>query len=98
MIDHKTAGNRVVLGEPVPWFSAPIVTGGSFDLHVSAGRWAGLSFLGSPANPRAMAEIPALARASFSLGEDHVIVGCVFTGPPDDIAGLAAISSNKLFF
>jgi predicted 2-oxoglutarate/Fe(II)-dependent dioxygenase YbiX/peroxiredoxin len=98
MIDHKTGGNRVVLGDPVPWFSAPIVTGGSFDLHVSAGRWVVLSFLGSPANPRAMAEIAELARASSSLGEDHVIVGCVFTGQPDDIAGLAAISSNKLFF
>jgi predicted 2-oxoglutarate/Fe(II)-dependent dioxygenase YbiX len=98
MIDHKTGGNRVVLGDPVPWFSAPIVTGGSFDLHVSAGRWVVLSFLGSPANPRAMAEIAELARASSSLGEDHIIVGCVFTAPPDDIASLAAISSNKLFF
>jgi predicted 2-oxoglutarate/Fe(II)-dependent dioxygenase YbiX/peroxiredoxin len=98
MIDHKTGGNRIVLGDPVPWFSAPIVTGGSFDLHVSAGRWVVLSFLGSPANPRAMAEIAELARASSSLGEDHVIVGCVFTGQPDDIASLAAISSNKLFF
>jgi predicted 2-oxoglutarate/Fe(II)-dependent dioxygenase YbiX/peroxiredoxin len=98
MIDHKTAGNRVVLGDPVPWFSAPLVTGGSFDLHVSAGRWVVLSFLGSPANPRAMAEIAELARASSSLGEDHVIVGCVFTGQPDDIASLAAIGSNKLFF
>ena len=47
MIDHKAGGNRVVLGDPVPWFSAPIVTGGSFDLHVSAGRWVVLSFLGS---------------------------------------------------
>jgi predicted 2-oxoglutarate/Fe(II)-dependent dioxygenase YbiX/peroxiredoxin len=98
MIDHRTGGNRVVLGDPVPWFSAPIVTGGSFDLHVSAGRWVVLSFLGSPSNPRAMAEIAELARASSSLGEDHVIVGCVFTGPPDDIASLAAISSNKVFF
>ena len=98
MIDHKAGGNRVVLGDPVPWFSAPIVTGGSFDLHVSAGRWVVLSFLGSPANPRAMAEIAELARASSSLAEDHVIVGCVFTAPPDDVASLAAISSNKLFF
>ena len=57
MIDHKTGGNRIVLGDPVPWFSAPVVTGGSFDLHVSAGRWVVLSFMGSPANPRAMAEI-----------------------------------------
>jgi predicted 2-oxoglutarate/Fe(II)-dependent dioxygenase YbiX len=74
------------------------VAGGSFDLHVSAGRWVVLSFLGSPANPRAMAEIAGLLRASSSLGEDHVVIGCVFTGPPDDIAALAAISSNKLFF
>src|ERR1700679_3625137 len=98
MIDHQAAGNRVVLGDPVPWFSAPLVTGGSFDLHVSAGRWVVLSFLGSPANPRAMAEIAELARASSSLGEDHVAVGCVFTGQPDDIASLAANRSNKLFF
>ena len=98
MIDHKSAGNRVVLGDPVPWFSAALVTGGLFDLHVSAGRWVVLSFLGSPANPRAMAEIAELVRASASLGEDHVVIGCVFTAQPDDIASLAAISSNKLFF
>ena len=98
MIDHTSAGNRVVLGDPVPWFSAPLVTGGAFDLHVSAGRWVVLSFLGSPANPRAMAEIAELVRASDSLGEDHAIVGCVLTGQPDDIASLAAISSGKLFF
>jgi predicted 2-oxoglutarate/Fe(II)-dependent dioxygenase YbiX len=97
MIDHQSAGNRVVLGDPVPWFSAPLVTGGAFDLHVSAGRWVVLSFMGSPANPRAMAEIAELVRASSSLNEDHVIVGCVLTGQPD-IASLAAISSSKLFF
>jgi predicted 2-oxoglutarate/Fe(II)-dependent dioxygenase YbiX len=85
------------LGDPVPWFSAPLVTGGAFDLHVSAGRWVVLSFMGSPANPRAMAEIAELVRASSSLNEDHVIVGCVLTGQPD-IASLAAISSSKLFF
>jgi hypothetical protein len=88
----------MILGDPVPWFSAPLVTGGGFDLHVSAGRWVVLSFLGSPANPRAMAEIGELLRESSVLNEDHVIVACVFTAPPDDIAGLAAISSNKLFF
>ena len=97
MIDHQTAGNRVVLGDPVPWFSAPLVTGGSFDLHVSAGRWVVLSFLGSPANPRAMAELAELASASASLSEDHAIIGCIFTAQPDDIASLAAISNSKLF-
>src|ERR1700730_18180331 len=98
MTDPTTSHHHLVLGDPVPWFSASLVTGGSFDLHVSAGRWVVLSFLGSPANPRAMAEIGELVRASSSLGEDHVAIGCVFTGQPDDIASLAALTSNKLFF
>ena len=97
MTDHETGNNRIALGDPVPWFCAPVVTGGSFDLHVSAGRWVVLSFLGSPANPRAMAEIAELAGASSSLDEDQVIVGCVFTGQPDD-AAMAAIGGSKLFF
>jgi predicted 2-oxoglutarate/Fe(II)-dependent dioxygenase YbiX/peroxiredoxin len=88
----------MVLGDPVPWFSAPVITGGAFDLHVSAGRWVVLSFLGSPSNPRAMTELAGLVRDGAGLGEDHVIIGCVFTAPPDDIASLAALDSNKLFF
>jgi peroxiredoxin len=98
MTNHEMGSNRIALGDPVPWFSAPVVTGGAFDLHVSAGRWVVLSFLGSPANPRAIAEIAELARASSSLDEDQVIVGCVFTGQPDDAARLAATNSSKLFF
>jgi predicted 2-oxoglutarate/Fe(II)-dependent dioxygenase YbiX len=98
MAGDQKGGNRMILGDPVPWFSAPLVNGGGFDLHVTAGRWVVLSFLGSPANPRAMAEISELLRSNSVLNEDHIIVGCVFTAPPDDIAGLAAISSNKLFF
>ncbi|HVX78241.1 MAG TPA: 2OG-Fe(II) oxygenase [Bradyrhizobium sp.] len=88
----------MVLGDPVPWFSAPVMTGGSFDLHVSAGRWVVLSFLGAPGNPRAIAEINELARESAAFSEDHAIIGCVFTGQPDDLATFAAISSSKLFF
>ena len=90
----------MVLGDPVPWFSAPQVNGGAFDLHVSAGRWVVLSFLGSPENPKAMAELAGLMRDSASFNEDHIIIGCVFTAPPDDevAASLAAVSSNKLFF
>jgi predicted 2-oxoglutarate/Fe(II)-dependent dioxygenase YbiX/peroxiredoxin len=88
----------MVLGDPVPWFSAPAITGGSFDLHVSAGRWVVLSFLGAPGNPRAIAEVNELARASAAFSEDHAIIGCVFTGQPDDLAPFAAMSSDKLFF
>jgi predicted 2-oxoglutarate/Fe(II)-dependent dioxygenase YbiX/peroxiredoxin len=88
----------MVLGDPVPWFSAPLITGGAFDLHVSAGRWVVLSFLGSSSNPRAMTEIAALGRESVGFSEDHAVIGCVFTSPPD-LATLAAVSSNnKLLF
>jgi hypothetical protein len=60
MTDKATAKNRIVLGYPAPWFSSPQIAGGSFDLHVSAGRWVVLSFLGSPGNPRANEELTKL--------------------------------------
>ena len=70
----------------------------AFDLHVSAGRWVVLSFLGSPNNPRAITEITELVRACAGFDENHIVVACVFTGRPDDVATFATISSNKLFF
>jgi peroxiredoxin/predicted 2-oxoglutarate/Fe(II)-dependent dioxygenase YbiX len=96
MSDSKTSNDRIVLGDPVPWFSLPVVTGGSFDLHVSAGRWVVLSFLGSLANPQATAEVTELARLSASFGEDHLTIACVFTGQADGIDNLAAIGGGKL--
>ena len=98
MTEKTTVENRIVLGDPVPRFSAPLITGGSFDLHVSAGRWVVLSFLGSPASPRADVEIANLLRQADLFGDDHLIVGCVFTEPPDGIAKFANVSGNALFF
>jgi predicted 2-oxoglutarate/Fe(II)-dependent dioxygenase YbiX/peroxiredoxin len=98
MSEQATAEHRIVLGDPVPWFSAPEIGGGSFDLHVSAGRWVVLSFLGSPADPRANVELAKLLQQASLFGDDRLVVGCVFTAPPDDIAGLAGISSTALFF
>ena len=82
MTQQAANENRIVLGDPVPWFSAALATGSGFDLHVSAGRWVVLSFMGSPENPRAMAELTELMRESASFSEDHIIIGCVFTSPP----------------
>src|SRR6202451_263158 len=98
MTGKTSVENRIVLGDHVPWFGTSLVTGGAFDLHVSAGRWVVLSFLGSPANPRAQAELAELVSQAEVFREDHLVVGCVFTGRPDDVAKLAAISSNALFF
>jgi predicted 2-oxoglutarate/Fe(II)-dependent dioxygenase YbiX/peroxiredoxin len=98
MSDINTASPRIILGDPVPWFSLPVVTGGSFDLHAGAGRWVVLSFVGSPADPRAMAEVAELARLSALFGEDHLIIGCVFTGQAGNADSLAAVSSSTLSF
>jgi predicted 2-oxoglutarate/Fe(II)-dependent dioxygenase YbiX/peroxiredoxin len=98
MTETKADSHRIVLGDPVPWFSSAVVTGGSFDLQASAGRWVVLSFLGSLSDPRAMAEVTELARLSASFSEDHLVIGCVFTGQAGDAASLAAISSPTLSF
>jgi predicted 2-oxoglutarate/Fe(II)-dependent dioxygenase YbiX len=102
MSEFKASGHRIILGDPVPWFSLPVVNGGSFDLHAGAGRWVVLSFVGSLADPRAMAEVAELARLSALFGEDHLVIGCVFTGQAGDTDsltdGLGAISSGTLSF
>ncbi len=98
MSDSAACGPRVILGDPVPWFSTQLVTGGGFDLHVSAGRWVVLAFLGDPAEPRASVELNALLNNAALLNEDHMILGCVCTRPPGNIEELAAITSNALFF
>ena len=98
MTEKIAVKNRIVLGDRVPRFSAPLITGGSFDLHVSAGRWVVLSFLGSPSNPQANVELANLLREADLFREDHLVVGCVFTEPPGDIAKIAEISGNALFF
>jgi predicted 2-oxoglutarate/Fe(II)-dependent dioxygenase YbiX/peroxiredoxin len=94
----KTDSHRIVLGDPAPWFSLPVVTGASFDLQATAGRWVVLSFVGSLSDPRAMAEVTELARLSASFSEDHLVIGCVFIGQAADAPSLAAISSPTLSF
>lgn len=98
MSNAKTESHRVILGDPVPWFSLPVVTGGSFDLQASAGRWVVLSFVGSIADPRAMVEVAELARLATSFSEDHLVIGCVFTGQAANLDGLGALSSSTLSF
>jgi predicted 2-oxoglutarate/Fe(II)-dependent dioxygenase YbiX/peroxiredoxin len=88
---------HIILGDPVPWFSLPLATGGSFDLQASAGRWVALSFLGPLSDPRAMAEVTELAQLAATFNEDHLVIGCVFTGSADNV-DLAAISSSTLSF
>jgi predicted 2-oxoglutarate/Fe(II)-dependent dioxygenase YbiX/peroxiredoxin len=96
--DHIAVEGRVKLGDPVAWFTAPLLTGGLFNLHVDAGRWVVLCFLGSPANPRANAEFAELQREADLFDEDRIVVRVVFTARPDDMARYAAASGKSLSF
>jgi peroxiredoxin len=88
------------LGDPVPGFTAPTVTGGTVSLHVDAGRWVVLAFLGSLAEPRAAGELAELLGAASLFSEDHLVFYGILAAPPAAAAlqKLAAISSPALAF
>jgi len=98
MSDGNTADNRVILGDPVPWFSVPLVTGGSFDLHVFGGRWVVLAFFGAPGTPEAEQKLAELLQDAQLFDEDKIAVRVIFTAPPADSAKYAQISSKGLAF
>lgn len=91
---------RVVLGDPVAGFDARTVTGASVSLHVDAGRWVVLAFLGSPAERRAAQELAELLRESSLFDEKHMVFYGVLTAPPaaDALAMLARLSGPAMAF
>ena len=89
---------KLILGDPVPLFTARTLTGGSFDLHVAAGRWIVLCFLGSPAEPRAHQELAELLSEAHRFDEDRLIFQGVLTAPPDDPAPFVACQTGALSF
>jgi len=88
----------IVLGDPVPWFGAPLIGGGTFNLQVAAGRWIVLSFLGSPANPKAKQELEGLLRDTDLFDEDHLMFYGVLTAPPDDPAHFIKLCTPEIGF
>ena len=84
MEKSETGDHGIILGDPVPWFSAPLLTGGAVNLQVAAGRWIVLSFLGSPANPRAQEELSALLADTHLFDEERLVFYGVLTAPPGD--------------
>ena len=98
MTDHPTLEHRILLGDPVPWFSAAQVNGGAFDLHASAGRWVVLAFMGSLQDPRAGAEIAQLLQQADLFSDDHLVVACLFTAPPENLLKFADVAGSRLLF
>jgi predicted 2-oxoglutarate/Fe(II)-dependent dioxygenase YbiX/peroxiredoxin len=92
------ANAKLILGDPVPWFSARTLAGGAFDLHVAAGRWIVLCFLGSPADPRAGYELSELLNEAHRFDEDRLVFYGVLTAPPADAAPYVNVSQRALSF
>ena len=88
----------IVLGDPVPWFGAPLLGTGSFHLQVAAGRWIVLSFLGSPADPRVERDFDALLRDADLFDSDKLIFCGVLTLPPADPAPFLARGTSAIAF
>jgi predicted 2-oxoglutarate/Fe(II)-dependent dioxygenase YbiX/peroxiredoxin len=88
----------IILGDPVPWFGAPLIAGGSFNLQVAAGRWIVLAFLGSPADPRAETELAELVREAALFDPDRIVFYGVLTAPPADPAPYLKLCSAALSF
>jgi predicted 2-oxoglutarate/Fe(II)-dependent dioxygenase YbiX len=87
----------IVLGDPVPWFGAPLLGTGSFHLQVAAGRWIVLSFLGSPTDPRVERGLELLRDADL-FDSDKLIFCGVLTSPPADPAPFLARSTSAIAF
>jgi len=90
----------IVLGDPVPNFTAPTITGGSVSLEVDAGRWVVLAFLGSLDEPRAAREVAELLAESRYFAEDRLVVYGILGAPPSPEAQalLATICGPALVF
>ncbi len=93
-----TGSGAITLGDPVPWFSAPLVGDGAFNLQVAAGRWVVLSFLGSPENPKAKDELAQLLHDAKLFHEDRIVFYGVLTKPPSDPAYYIGLSTFAISF
>jgi predicted 2-oxoglutarate/Fe(II)-dependent dioxygenase YbiX/peroxiredoxin len=98
MDTSETASRKIILGDPVPWFTAPLIIEGSFSLSVAAGRWIVLCFLGSPADPRAERELNALGDIFHLFREDRIVFYGLVTAPPDDPAPYVKLGSPAVGF
>ena len=84
MENMQESAGAIVLGDPVPWFGAPLLGGGSFHLQVAAGRFIVLSFLGSRAQKRAEDELAELLREAQLFDDDRLVFYGVLAAPPAD--------------
>jgi peroxiredoxin len=95
MTDTPADGEPIRLGDPVPWFSARTVGGGTVDLHVQAGRWVLLFFMGDINEPRAAQELTDLMQLAGLFEENKLVVyGILNVPPPEPVRAALAEAGN----
>ena len=74
------------LGDPIPWFSASSVSGARIDIHVDAGRYVVLSFIGEAIDRNTYVDrrIGMLLRQPKLFGEDHILCYAILSGRRPD--------------
>ena len=95
-----TGDMTYAIGDPIRWFTAKSITGDTIDIHVDAGRYVVLSFLGDPAGADADFD-PKLGdllcqKALFS--DDHMVCYGVLTSPPPQRSLYWLIKNPSLVF
>ena len=90
--------SQIVLGDPVPWFSGKSVSGAPVDLHVDAGRWTALAFLGELSGERSELELRALLDLAPLCDEHRLVIRAIFTGPEEMAARLASVAQPSVLF
>jgi hypothetical protein len=98
--DSNSMPGGIRLGDPASWFSGGTITGGRVDLHVDAGRWIVLCFLGSLAAEPAQKVLAELLAEGGAFREDHLVFyGITRDAPPPEVqAMLAPIVGPSLNF
>ena len=95
-----TQPRQITLGDPIPWFRANHIQTGKpeVDIHVSAGRWIVLAFLGSLDEPQAQARLGTLVQQAELFTDDHLIIYVVLAKPPQNALQLLGLSGPVLKF
>jgi cephalosporin hydroxylase/predicted 2-oxoglutarate/Fe(II)-dependent dioxygenase YbiX/peroxiredoxin len=88
---------QLPLGDPVPWFGAPMLGHGSFNLQVAAGRWIVLAFLPCADSHTMDGELDELFRNAH-FDEDHVIFCSVVRAPHDVLEKFAERTGQAISF
>jgi len=86
-------------GDPIPWFSARTITGDTIDIHVDAGRYVILSFMGEPDNQAGFdKKLGELLCQKSLFNENSMICYGILRAPPPPQSLHWLIKGSQLVF